>query len=51
MLFIFIYVHYVLQVPANHSNVNFTPNEMVSSSDVVLCLQSCRPSKRLHVQK
>lgn len=43
MLFIFIYVNYVLQVPANHSNIiNFTPNEMASSSDVsdplVLCL-------------
>lgn len=41
MLFIFIYVNYVL--PANNSNIiNFTPNEMASSSDVsdplVLCL-------------
>lgn len=48
VLFIFIYVNYVLQVPANHSNIiNFTPNEMASSSDVsdslVLCYSLADP--------
>lgn len=42
VLFLFIYVNYVLQLPLNHSNIiNFTSNKTFSDSDVLECSVCC----------